>query len=109
MNQNQRLGLTEVNGDIVVGWGFCSDWGVYHGWLMAFDPGDVRKRGGVQSDGFSQLIRLMREAGHRITAGRSVLAGWTAPAVDGDGYIYLNAADGSFRLPTAATITATQC
>ena len=37
-NQNQRVGLTEVDGAILVGWGSFSDWGVYHGWLMAFDP-----------------------------------------------------------------------
>ncbi|HTT19657.1 MAG TPA: hypothetical protein VMG82_11950 [Candidatus Sulfotelmatobacter sp.] len=42
-NQNQRPGLTKVNGAILVAWGSFSDWGVYHGWLMAFDPSTLQQ------------------------------------------------------------------
>ncbi len=40
--QNQRPGLTKVNNSILVAWGSFSDWGVYHGWLMAFDPATLQ-------------------------------------------------------------------
>jgi hypothetical protein len=37
--QDQRAGLAFLNGSVIVPWGSFSDWGVYHGWLMAFDAG----------------------------------------------------------------------
>lgn len=34
---NQRPGLTEVAGKIVLGFGSHNDWGAFHGWIMMYD------------------------------------------------------------------------
>ena len=34
-------GLAFLNGSVIVPWGSFSDFGVYHGWLMAFDGGTL--------------------------------------------------------------------
>src|SRR6266702_2362525 len=35
--QNQRPGLVLTAGKVIISWGSFSDWGVYHGWVMAYD------------------------------------------------------------------------
>src|ERR1043165_1365430 len=39
--QDQRAGLAFLNGSVIVPWGSFSDYGVYHGWIMAFDAGTL--------------------------------------------------------------------
>jgi hypothetical protein len=95
-NQNQRLGVTEVNGAIVVGWGSFSDWGVYHGWLMAFDPATLKMLAVFNPT--TQFQSVDAASGPSDYGGGGAFwQGGAAPAVDADGNIYLNAADGSFN------------
>ena len=94
--QNQRLGLTEVNGAIVVGWGSFSDYGVYHGWLMAFNPSTLQQIAVFNPTTQYQAVDAADgPADHG--GGGAFWQGGAAPAVDSDGYIYLNSADGSFN------------
>jgi len=95
-NQNQRPGLTKVNGAILVAWGSFSDWGVYHGWLMAFDPSTLRQIAVFNPTTQAQSIDSASGPSD-YGGGGAFWQGGAAPAVDADGYIYLNAADGSFN------------
>lgn len=95
-NQNQRAGLTEANGDIIVPWGSFSDWGVYHGWLMAFDPTTLQQVAVFNpTTQFQAVDSADGPADHG--GGGSFWQGGAAPAVDSAENIYLNAADGSFN------------
>jgi len=98
-NQNQRAGLTKVNGEILVGWGSFSDWGVYHGWLMAFDPSTLQQ---VAVFNPTTQAQSTDAAGgpSDYGGGGAFWQGGAPPAVDGAGNIYLNAADGSFNANT---------
>lgn len=95
-NHNQRAGLTEVNGTLLVAWGSFSDWGVYHGWLMAFDPKTLKLIAA-----FNPTTQYQPDdPAHGPSdhgGGGSFWQGGAAPAVDSAGYIYLNTADGSFN------------
>lgn len=94
--QNQRPGLTEANGDIIVGWGSFSDWGVYHGWLMAFDPTTLQLVSAFNpTTQFQAVDAADGPADHG--GGGSIWQGGAAPAVDSAGNIYANTADGSFN------------
>lgn len=94
--QNQRAGLTSVNGSILVAWGSFSDWGIYHGWLMAFDPATLKLRAAFNpTTQFQAIDPAGGPSDHG--GGGSFWQGGAAPAVDSAGYIYLNAADGSFN------------
>ena len=95
-NQNQRPGLTKVNGAILVAWGSFSDWGVYHGWLMAFDPSTLQPMAVFNPTTQAQSTDAASGPSD-YGGGGAFWQGGAAPAVDGDGYIYLNAADGSFN------------
>ena len=95
-NQNQRPGLTKVNGAIVVAWGSFSDWGVYHGWLMAFDPSSLKQVAVFNPTTQAQSTDAASGPSD-YGGGGAFWQGGAAPAVDADGYIYLNAADGSFN------------
>ena len=95
-NQNQRPGLTKVNGAILAGWGSFSDWGVYHGWLMAFDPSTLQQIAVFNPTTQAQSIDSASGPSD-YGGGGAFWQGGAAPAVDGDGNIYLNAADGSFN------------
>lgn len=95
-NQNQRAGLTEVNGSILVAWGSFSDWGVYHGWLMAFDPAKLELKAVFNPTTQYQANDAANgPADHG--GGGAFWQGGAAPAVDASGNIYLNSADGSFN------------
>ncbi|MBZ5681993.1 MAG: hypothetical protein LAO24_17985 [Acidobacteriia bacterium] len=94
--QNQRAGLTKVAGAIVVAWGSFSDWGVYHGWLMAFDPSTLKLLAAFNpTPQFQAVDSANGPADHG--GGGAFWQGGAAPAVDSSGNIYLNAADGSFN------------
>ncbi|HEY1262773.1 MAG TPA: hypothetical protein VGF06_04565, partial [Terriglobales bacterium] len=95
-NQNQRAGLRELNGSILVAWGSFSDWGKYHGWLMAFDAASLqRKAVFTPTPQFQANDPASGPADHG--GGGSFWQGGAAPSIDSSGNIYLNAADGSFN------------
>jgi hypothetical protein len=93
---NQRMGLTEVSGAIIVTWGSFSDKGVYHGWLMAFDASTFKLRAAFtptpQAQTGDPLNGPSDDGG-----GAGLWAGGAAPTVDSSGNIYMNTADGSFN------------
>lgn len=94
--QNQRMGLTEAHGAILIAWGSFSDNGVYHGWLMAYDPSTLKQLAIFNPTPQYQAI----DAANGISdhgGGGAFWQGGAAPAVDADGNIYLNSADGSFN------------
>jgi hypothetical protein len=94
--QNQRAGLTKANGALIVAWGSFSDWGVYHGWLMAFDPATLNLLAVFNPTPQAQAVDAANgPADHG--GGGAFWQGGAAPAVDANGNIYINAADGSFN------------
>jgi len=97
--QNQRQGLIIVNGQVVVGWGSFSDFGVYRGWLMAFDAQSLKL-----TAAFSPATQHQdQDDGHGPAdngGGGSLWAGGAAPAVDQNGNIFVVPADGSFNADT---------
>ena len=95
-NQNQRMGLTEVGGAILVGWGSFSDWGVYHGWLMAYDPTTLKQIAVFNPTPEAQSTDSAAGPSD-YGGGGAFWGGGAAPALDTAGNIYLNAADGSFN------------
>ena len=95
-NQNQRPGLTKANGAIMVAWGSFSDWGVYHGWLMAYDPSTLTQLAVFNPT--TQFQSTDAASGPSDYGGGGAFwQGGAAPAVDTDGNIFINAADGSFN------------
>ena len=94
--QNQRAGLTKANGALIVAWGSFSDWGVYHGWLMAFDPATLNLLAVFNPTPQAQAVDAANgPADHG--GGGAFWQGGAAPAVDANGNIFINAADGSFN------------
>jgi len=95
-NQNQRAALTKVARAIVVAWGSFSDWGVYHGWLMAFDPATLKLMAVFNPT--PQFQSYDSASGPSDYGGGGAFwQGGAAPATDGAGNIYIDAADGSFN------------
>jgi hypothetical protein len=94
--ENQRAGLTKVNGAILVAWGSFSDWGAYHGWLMAFDPLSLKLLAAFNPTTQYQANDVVGGPSGHGGAGSFWGAG-AAPAVDAGGNIYVNAANGSFN------------
>jgi hypothetical protein len=95
-NQNQRVALTKVSGAIIVAWGSFSDWGVYHGWLMAFDPATLKLLAVFNPTPQFQSVDSASGPSD-YGGGGAFWQGGAAPAVDASGNIYINAADGSFN------------
>lgn len=95
-NQNQRPGLTEVGGAVIIAWGSFSDWGVYHGWLMAYDPVTLKQLAVFNPTTQFQSTDTASGPSDYGGGGAFWQAG-AAPAVDADGNLFINAADGSFN------------
>jgi hypothetical protein len=94
--ENQRSGLVVANGSVFVAWGSFSDKGVYHGWLMAFDPSTLALQAVFNPTPQAQADDPVNgPADHG--GGGGFWSGGASPAIDGDGNIYLNTADGSFN------------
>jgi len=94
--QDQRAGLALLNGSVLVPWGSFSDWGVYHGWLMAFDTATLSLQAVFNpTPQFQANDVVSGPADHG--GGAAFWQGGAAPAIDADGNIYLNSADGSFN------------
>ena len=93
---NQRAGLREWDGSILVAWGSFSDQGEYHGWLMAFDAASLERKAVFNpTPNYQADDPAYGSADHG--GGGSFWQGSAAPTIDTDGYIYLNSADGSFN------------
>ena len=94
--QNQRTGLTKVSKSILVAFGSFSDWGVYHGWFMAYDPATLTMQAVFNSTTEAQPIDVaFGPADHG--GGGAFWQGGAPPSADANGNIYLAAADGSFN------------
>lgn len=94
--QNQRTGLTKIGNSILVGWGSFSDFGVYHGWLMAFDAGTLQLQAAFNpTTQFQANDPVSGPADHG--GGGSFWQAGAAPAIDDAGNIFVVAADGSFN------------
>jgi hypothetical protein len=94
--QNQRQGLVELNGQILVGWGSFSDFGVYHGWLMAFDATTLQLKAVFNPTvTFQAQDAVNGPADHG--GGGAFWGGGASPAIDANGNIYEIGADGSFN------------
>jgi len=94
--QNQRAGLTKANNSILVAWGSFSDYGVYHGWLMAFDPATLTMQAVFNSATEAQPVDDA-DGPSDHGGGAAFWQGGAAPSVDANGNIYIAAADGSFN------------
>lgn len=94
--QNQRMGLVITGGSVVIGWGSFSDYGVYHGWLMAYDPQSLQQRA-VFNPTPQHQAQDSAFGPADFGGGGSFWQAGAAPSVDSSGNIYLVAADGSFN------------
>ncbi len=93
---NQRPGLTISNGSVIVAWGSFSDHGGYHGWLMAFDPQTLALQAVYNPTTEYQAFDWVNGAASH-GGGGGFWQGGAPPAVDSSGYIYVDAANGSFN------------
>ncbi len=92
--QNQRPGLALLNGNVLISWGSFSDFGVYHGWLMAYDATALKQVAVFNPTPQNQPNDVVGgPADHG--GGGSFWGGGAAPAIDSDGSIFIVAADGS--------------
>lgn len=94
--QNQREGLVKTNGSILVAFGSFSDWGVYHGWLMAYDLATLKMQAVFNPTTQYQADDPLGGPSDK-GGGGAFWQGGAAPAVDSVGNIYIIAADGSFN------------
>lgn len=94
--QNQRAGLILANGAVVVAWGSFSDWGVYHGWLMAYDPKTLAQKAVFNSTTQFQSSDTADGPATHGGGGAFWQAG-AAPSIDAAGNLYVVAANGSFN------------
>ena len=79
-----------ASGALIVAWGSFSDWGVYHGWLMAFDPATLNLLAVFNPTPQYQAVDAADgPADHG--GGGAFWQGGAAPPVDASGNIYINA------------------
>ena len=107
-NQNQRPGLSKVNGSILVAWGSFSDWGVYHGWLMAFDPSTLQQTAVFNPTPQAQSTDAASGPSD-YGGGGAFWQGGAAPAVDGDGTFISTQRTAVSMAIREATTTGTLC
>lgn len=99
LNHNQRAGLILANGALIVCWGSFSDWGVYHGWMMAYNPATLQQIAVfTTSPDFQAQDYAFGPAD--FGGGASIWQGGATPSVDSAGNIYVVPADGSFNADT---------
>ena len=78
---NQRAGLALHDNTVYLGFGSHCDGGSYHGWLLGYDA--------------RSLSRVVTYATTPNGWGGGIWMSGMAPAVDGEGFIYLTTANGS--------------
>jgi len=97
--QNQRPGLVLTAGKVIIAWGSFSDWGVYHGWVMAYDAATLTQNAVFNTAPQYQAVDAASgPADHG--GGASIWGGGASPSVDANGNIYVVGADGSFNADT---------
>jgi hypothetical protein len=79
--QNQRSGLTLVNGRVYIAWASHCDWGPYHGWFMAYDA--------------TTLQRVATTMTTATGANGGIWMSGAAPSSDEVGNIYLTVGNGT--------------
>jgi hypothetical protein len=80
--QNQRAALLLSGGVVYIGWASLCDYGPYHGWLLGYDASTIKQVSSYITTPNAQRGGLWGSGG--------------GPAVDGNGYIYLITANGTF-------------
>ena len=94
--QNQRPGLVLLNGKVLIAWGSFSDWGLYHGWLMAYDAASLQRVAVFNPTPQHQAVDdVFGPADHG--GGGAFWQGGAPPTIDAQGNIYIVASDGSFN------------
>jgi uncharacterized protein (TIGR03437 family) len=81
--QLQRPGLALANGNVYAGFGSHGDDGNYHGWMIAYDASDLRRR-----------VAVFNAAPD--TYGGSIWQAGRAPAIDSAGNIYASTGNGGY-------------
>jgi hypothetical protein len=83
--QNQRAGLTLVEGIVYITWSSHCDWGPYHGWVIGYDASSLKQVVVYNDtpDGYNGGIWMSGQA----------------PAADTNGNLYLVTGNGSVGLP----------
>lgn len=94
--QNQRAGLALAKGIVYIAWGSFSDFGRYHGWLMAYDSQTLSQVAVFNPTPQHQAIDFAFGPAD-FGGGGSFWMGGAAPAMDAAGNLYIVAADGSFN------------
>jgi hypothetical protein len=79
--ENQRAGLTLVNGIVYLAWASHCDWGPYHGWVMGYDARTL------------QPVAVWNDTPNG--SGGGIWMSGAAPAADTDGNIYLSVGNGT--------------
>ena len=100
--QNQRAGLVLAGSNVLLAWGAFSDWGVYHGWFMAYDKSKLTQVAVLNTANQYQAIdNADGPADHG--GGAAIWQGGAPPTLDSDGDIYVIGADGSFNADQGGT------
>jgi hypothetical protein len=81
--ENQRPGLALVNGVIYMAWGSHNDQNPFHGWVIGCDENSL------------QIVTAFNTTPNSSEGG--IWQGGAAPAVDGDGNIYVATSNGTFN------------
>jgi hypothetical protein len=97
--QNQRPGLALLNGNVLISWGSFSDFGVYHGWLMAYDAATLKQVAVFNPTPQAQPNDVAGGVADH-GGGGSFWGGGAALAIDSDGSIFVVSADGSNNADT---------
>lgn len=81
-NQHQRSALALVNGVVYIAWASHEDHDPYHGWLMAYDAGNLAQMAVFNANPDGSRAGIWMAGG--------------APAVDALGNLYLSTGNGTF-------------
>jgi hypothetical protein len=93
---NQRAGLILSSGAVLIAWASFSDWGQYHGWLMAYDAATLKQRAVFTPTPQHQSTDSAYGPAD-FGGGGGMWQGGAIPSVDASGNIYIVASDGSFN------------
>ncbi len=89
-NQNQRAGLTVVNGVVYIAWGSHEDHDQYHGWIMGYNASTLAQVPGAVFNTTPNAISTFPYSRGGIWMGGG------APAVDASNNLYVMTGNGTF-------------